>query len=175
MTAKPSYLVTGASRLTVKARSSLHDTVTIWDKVEGTIEVDPARLEADGATATFRVDMTRFDAGDFIKNRKLKKDFELDAHPTASFELTGLRDVVRDGDRLRASADGVLRWRGREVKVVVAGSGTLTGDSIDVTGRFDLDIRTLGLKAPRFLMFKMSDEVTVEVTLVAVGRDSRRP
>ena len=48
MTAKPSYLVTGASRLTVKARSSLHDTVTIWDKVEGTIEVDPAQIQAAG-------------------------------------------------------------------------------------------------------------------------------
>ena len=30
---------------------------------------------------------------------------------------------------------------------------------------FDLDIRHLGLSAPRFLMIKMDDEVTVAVTV----------
>ena len=33
------------------------------------------------------------------------------------------------------------------------------------TGTFDLDIRKLGMAAPRFLMFKMEDQVRVEVTL----------
>jgi polyisoprenoid-binding protein YceI len=165
----PGYAVAAASRLTVKARSSIHDTVTVWDRVTGSVAVDPATIETAGAKATFQVDMTHFDAGDFIKNRKLRKDFEMDAHPTASFELTGLRDIVRDGEKLSAKADGVLRWRGREVKLVVAGTGTLTAAAIDVTGTFELDIRDLGMKAPRFLMFKMSDEVTVEVKLLAAN------
>jgi polyisoprenoid-binding protein YceI len=164
---KMNYTVSGASRLTVRARSSLHDTVTIWDRIEGTVDTDPEQIETSGARASCRVDMTHFDAGDFIRNRKLRKDFEMDAHPTARFELTGLRDLVRDGNHLQAKADGVLHWRGRELKLIVAGAGTLTTDALDVTGRFDLDIRELGMKAPRFLMFKMSDEVTVEVKLIA--------
>jgi polyisoprenoid-binding protein YceI len=165
----PTYAVGAQSKLEVRARSSIHDTVTVWDKVQGSVEGDPDTLATAGATARFTVDMTSFDAGDFLKNRKLRKDFEMDAHPRATFELSGLRDVVRSGDRFEAVADGILRWRGREVKVAVKGAGTFTATAIAVTGRFALDIRDLGMKAPRFLMFKVEDEVDVEVTLKATA------
>jgi hypothetical protein len=103
------YRVTSGT-LTVRARSPIHDTTTVWNRVTGEIVADPdtlalapvgAPVGADvspGATsARFEVDMTAFDAGDFLKNRKLRKDFALDAHPRASFALTALRDVVRTG------------------------------------------------------------------------------
>jgi hypothetical protein len=64
----------------------------------------------------------------------------------------------------------MLKWRGREVKVAVKGSGTFTATGIAVTGKFELDIRHLGLQAPRFLMFKVADEVEVEVTLRATAK-----
>ena len=35
---------------------------------------------------------------------KLKKDFDMDAHPTASFELRGVKDVVRDGTKFKHRA-----------------------------------------------------------------------
>ncbi len=166
----PRYAVGAGSTLVVRARSSLHDTRTVWSAVSGEVTADPATLATAGATASFTVDMTRFDAGDFLKNRKLRKDFELEDHPQATFTLTGLRDVVDDGGRFRATATGVLRWRGREVELTVAGEGTLDASRLAATGRVELDIRTLGLTAPRFLMFKMEDVVTVEVTLAgAVG------
>ena len=53
--------------------------------------------------------MTAFDAGDWLKNRKLRKDFELDGHPTATFTLERVSDVVRDGAKFTAKAEGVLR------------------------------------------------------------------
>jgi polyisoprenoid-binding protein YceI len=163
----PRYQVGAGSKLIVKARSSLHDTSTVWSAVSGAVVADPATLASAGATATFTVDMTQFDAGDFLRNRKLRKDFELDVHARATFELTRVRDVVEQGGgRFKANAEGTLRWRGREVALVVAGDGTLDGTRLAATGRFELDIRRLGLSAPRFLMFKMEDEVAVEVTLV---------
>jgi len=159
------YIVGKGSKLLVKATSSIHDTTTTWSVVQGDVEADPETLATAGATARFRVDMTQFDAGDWLKNRKLRKDFEMDAHPKATFTLTGLRDVVGEGGRFRAKADGVLEWRGREVALVVDGEGTLDGNRLAATGKFELDIRKLGMSAPRFLMFKMEDEVTVEVKL----------
>ena len=60
-------------KLTVKARSSVHDTTTVWDHITGDVEASADAIET--ATATFSVDMTKFDAGDFLKNRKLRKDF----------------------------------------------------------------------------------------------------
>jgi hypothetical protein len=109
--------------------------------------------------------MTAFDAGDWLKNRKLRKDFDMDAHPVATFELAAVRDVVRDGDRFEATAEGVIRWRGKEVVVEMKGRGTLDAAGVEASATFDLDIRRLGLSAPRFLMIKMEDEVSIDVTV----------
>jgi hypothetical protein len=89
----------------------------------------------------------------------------MDAHPEAVFELRAVRDVVRDGAEFTATAEGVVRWRGREAPLVIAGKGTLDARGLSASGTFALDIRQLGLSAPRFLMFKMEDEVEVKVTL----------
>jgi polyisoprenoid-binding protein YceI len=156
------YAVTGG-KLTVKARSSVHDTTTVWDKITGDVTADASAIEQ--AKATFTVDMSKFDAGDFLKNRKLRKDFEMDAHPTATFTLTRVSDVVRDGSQFTAKAEGVLAWRGKQVPLVVSGQGTLDDRHVEAKGTFELDIRKLGLSAPRFFVFKMEDEVTVEVAV----------
>jgi polyisoprenoid-binding protein YceI len=154
-----------AGTLTVRARSRLHVTTTVWNRVTGEITADPDTLATAGATARFKVDMTAFDAGDFLKNRKLRKDFDLEGHPEASFELVRLTHVARDGAAFTATAEGTLRWRGREVGLVLAGRGTLDGMAVSASATFELDIRTLGLSAPRFLMFKVEDEVTVAVAI----------
>jgi polyisoprenoid-binding protein YceI len=154
-----------AGTLTVQARSRLHDTTTVWNKITGEIVADPDTLATAGATARFEVDMTAFDAGDFLKNRKLRKDFDLEAHPTASFELLRVTGVASGGATFTATAEGTLRWRGREVGLVLTGRGTLDGMAVSASATFELDIRTLGLSAPRFLMFKVEDEVTVAVAI----------
>jgi polyisoprenoid-binding protein YceI len=154
-----------AGKLTVKARSRVHDTTTVWDKVTGEVDADADTLATAGAQAVFTVDMTSFDAGDWLKNRKLRKDFDMDAHPKAIFELRSLRDVVRDGPTFSATAEGVLKWRGKEVVVTLAGQGKLDGVGLEAKATFELDITLLGLAAPRFLMFKVEDEVTVDVSV----------
>jgi polyisoprenoid-binding protein YceI len=161
------YRIT-SGKLTVKARSKIHDTTTVWDKISGDVEADADTLPTAGGIATFTVDMTSFDAGDFLKNRKLRKDFDMDAHPKATFELRAVRDVVRDGPTFKATAEGALKWRGKEVLVTLQGSGKLDGVSVEASGTFELDIRKLGLSAPRFLMIKMDDEVTVDVSVRGV-------
>jgi polyisoprenoid-binding protein YceI len=156
-----------AGTVTVQARSRIHDTTTVWSKVTGEIVADPEAFATAGATARFEVDMTVFDAGDFLRNRKLRKDLDLAGHPTARFELRRVHGVVRDGASFTATAEGVLGWRGRQIELQLAGRGTLDSMTASARATFDLDIRTLGLSAPRFLMFKMEDEVTVAVTIRA--------
>jgi polyisoprenoid-binding protein YceI len=158
----PSYRIDGGT-LVVKARSKIHDTTTTWSKVTGTVTADPETLGSVGATASFDVDMTAFDAGDWLKNRKLRGDFALDDHPRATFELKSVRDVVRDGPTFTATAEGVIKWRGKEAVVTMKGQGKLDDVTVEASASFDFDIRTLGMTAPRFLMIKMSDEVTIEV------------
>jgi polyisoprenoid-binding protein YceI len=158
------YRVTSGT-LTVQARSRIHDTTTVWSKISGEIDADPETLATAGATARFEVDMTVFDAGDFLRNRKLRSDFALAAHPTGRFQLTGVRDVVRQGATFTATAEGVLDWRGRKLELVLSGQGRLDDMGVSASATFELDIRDLGLSAPRFLMFKMEDQVTVAVTI----------
>ncbi|HEV7558778.1 MAG TPA: YceI family protein, partial [Kofleriaceae bacterium] len=134
------YRVAGGT-LTVKARSSVHDTVTTWDSIAGEIDADPDALAT--AKASFSVDMTKFDAGDWLKNRKLRKDFDMDAHPRATFTLTKVDGVVRDGAKFKAAAEGTLAWRGKDVVLSVTGEGTLDDASVSATGSFVLDIRRL--------------------------------
>jgi hypothetical protein len=163
------YRVTGGT-LTVKARSRIHDTTTVWTRITGEIVADPEALALGdvgpgGTSARFEVDMTAFDAGDFLKNRKLRKDFDLDGHPRAEFELTALRSVVRTEATFTATAIGALLWRGKRVELTLAGRGTVDAMRVEASATFDLDIRWLGLAAPRFLIFKVEDEVTVEVAI----------
>ncbi len=156
------YRVT-AGKLSVKAHSSVHDTTTVWDTITGSVDASADAIEQ--AKATFTVDMTSFDAGDWLKNRKLRKDFDMDAHPSATFTLERVSDVQRDGSRFTAKAHGTLRWRGKEVALDLAGSGTLDKDRLEARASFPLDIKKLGLQAPKFFVFKMEDEVTVEVSV----------
>jgi len=96
------YQTTGSMK--VQARSRVHDVSTTWSKITADVDADPDAVEA--AKATFSVDMTAFDAGDWLKNRKLRKDFALDDHPTATFTLDRVSDVVRDGAKFEAKAEG---------------------------------------------------------------------
>jgi hypothetical protein len=176
------YRVTSGT-LTVRARSKIHDTTTVWNRITGEIVADPdtlaqvpvlapapapADVGSPGTSARFEVDMTAFDAGDFLKNRKLRKDFAIDAHPRASFVLTALRDVVRTGPAFTASAVGTLDWRGKRVELTLSGRGTLDAVAAEAHATFELDIRWLGLAAPKFLIFKVEDEVTVDVAIRGV-------
>lgn len=165
----PRYTVdTARSELLVRARSSIHDTNTKWTAVSGHVEADAATLEQAGATASFEVDMSEFDAGDWLKNRKLRKDMDVGRYPTATFTLNELRDVGKQDDgSFVATAIGTLDWRGKRVTLEIAGKGTIDAGGVAATGTFDLDIRDLGMTPPKFLMFKVEPEVTVEVTLRA--------
>ncbi|RMH42051.1 MAG: YceI family protein [Deltaproteobacteria bacterium] len=166
----PTYRIdTANSRVAVRAKSAIHDTDAVWDRLSGTVDADPAALDRD-ARAELTLDMAQFDAGDFLKNRKLRKDMEVDRYPHARFSLTGLRDVRTASDgQVEALAEGVLRWRDRQVAVRATGRGHVDAAGLDATAAFDLDVRELGMRAPRFLMFKVDDVVEVTVTLRAVA------
>ena len=152
----------------VKARSSIHDTDTKFSKLEGWIEFDPDAPA--GARAEISVDMRVFDAGDKLKNWKLRSDLEPDKHPTATFILMRLENAHEPGaGRFEAAAVGQLRWRGRSPDIRVRGQASVDRRAIDAKASFDLDVRELGVKPPGFLMFKVESVVTVHVTLFATA------
>jgi polyisoprenoid-binding protein YceI len=155
------YRVTGT--VTVSARSNIHDSRAVWHKLTGQVNADPHALEA--ATATLSVDMAAFDAGDWLKNRRIRNDFDVERNPTATFQLTRVTDVKRDGNRFEATATGTLTWRGAEIPLTVAGKGVVDAQRLEAAASFSLDITRFGVKPPKILMFKVEDVVAVDVAI----------
>lgn len=160
----PRYVVS-TGRVAVTARSSVHDTTTIWSVVSGTIDFDTAHPER--AAADVRVDMRVFDAGDRLRTWKIRADLELEKYPTARFRLDRLEQLARQGDEVSADAHGSLDWRERTASIRARGSATVAAQHIRARASFELDMRNLGVKAPRILMFRMNDVVEVEVEISA--------
>jgi polyisoprenoid-binding protein YceI len=154
------------SKVVVMARSSVHDTETVWSKMSGYIEVDPDAPGA-GATAVIDVDMTAFDAGDWLKNRKLKKDLDVSRFPKATFTLGSLADVKGDAARTEARATGAIDWRDRKAEIAATGHASLSATEIKAEASFELDVRDVGVKPPKILMFKVEEVVSVRVELTA--------
>lgn len=159
------YKVTG--KLTVTATSKVHDTTIAWNKLAGEVDARPDALEA--AKATFTVDMLAYDAGDWMKNRRLRNDYDLERHRTATFTLERLRDIVADGSQFQATATGTLRWRGIELPIEVVGKGTLDARQLAASARFTLDVTRFGIQPPKLFMFKVDNVATVEVELSGVA------
>ena len=162
----PSYTIDPQrSKLTVFARSGVHDTEIVWKGFSGTIEADPDELKA--STMTISVDMKTGDAGDWLKNRKMRKDMNFDKHPSASFRVDAISAVTQDDSDLKATVEGSLTWRGKTVSVTASSHGTLTDGELVATGTFPLDMTKLGITPPKVLMIKVKDVVDCTVQLHA--------
>jgi polyisoprenoid-binding protein YceI len=162
----PSYKIDSqSSKLVVTARSSVHNTDTSWRGITGTIEAPLDNLEA--TKATIEVDMTTADAGDWLKNRKLRKDMDFDKYPRASLKVERLSDVQQDGSQVSATLHGTLSWRGKSMAIEAKGSGTLSESDLSASGSFELNVTQLGITPPKVLMIKIEDVVGCQVELSA--------
>ncbi len=157
-----------ASKLTVKARSSVHDTEIVWTGITGTVDA-AAGEDAANMKASVSVDMTTADAGDWLKNRKMRKDMQFDKHAEAQFTLESVNDLAQDGERMTATIHGTLKWRGKSVSVTAQGEGSLGARQLTAKGSFDIDMTKLGITPPKVLMIKVEDVVNCTIELLATA------
>lgn len=162
----PSYTIDSqASKLVVTARSSVHNTDTEWRGITGSINADLGDLASIAGDVA--VDMTTADAGDWLKNRKLRKDMDFAKHPKATVQIDRLEEISQEGDAVSATLHGTLHWRSKAVAVVVTGSGTLTDKELQASGSFTIDVTKLGITPPKVLMIKVEDVVHCNINIVA--------
>ncbi len=162
------YAIHGG-RVVSRAHSTIHDTTTTWSRVAGTLRVDPG-APGVACAASVTVDMRDFDAGDRLKNWKLRGDLEPDKYPEAVFTLDRLDDVnPLGGDRWSATAIGSLAWRGRRAAIRAAGTGRITASAVEAEATFTLDVRELGVTPPKILFMKVANDVSVTVTISATA------
>jgi len=168
----PGYLIdSNASRLYVVARSSVHDTETIWTGITGTIVAD-ATNPAQELEATVQVQMSTADTGDWLKNRKLRKDMQFEKNPVARFVLDSVERREQDGERLNATIRGTLSWRDHSIPIVASGHGLLGKTELSASGTFDIDVTKLGITPPKILMIRVQDVVNCRIELHATAISS---
>jgi hypothetical protein len=152
--------------LLVKARSKIHDTNAIFSKLGGSITLDPD--SPAGAIAEITVDMRAFDAGDRLKNWKMKGDLDPDRWPTARFALNHLQDVREiEAGKFTALGFGTIAYRDHNVEIKVKGEASIDRRAISAKATFDLDMNLVGVTPPKILMLKVEDVVSISVTLSA--------
>ncbi len=156
------------SKLVVTARSSVHDTEIVWQGITGTIQAEVGD-DAKEMQASIDVDMTTADAGDWLKNRKMRKDMQFEKHPKASFVLESVDALSQDGEHLTATLTGTLSWRGKSISVTVTGTGDLGVDKLVAKGDFDIDMTKLGITPPKILMIKVEDVVSCQIEIYATA------
>ncbi len=165
----PKYTIDSkTSKLLVTARSSVHDTEIAWQGISGTVDAT-AGDDVSQMAADIKVDMTTADAGDWLKNRKMKKDMQFDKHPSATFVLGGVDEITQEGERMTATIHGTLSWRGKSVEVSAKGEGTLGATKLVAKGSFDIDMTKLGITPPKVLMIKVEDVVNCQIALHATA------
>ena len=156
-----------ASKLIARVRSSLHEVEIVWDAVRGSFELNPEDLAA-GIEGSVEVEMTRYDSGDWLRNRKIRNDLRLRDYPHARLELGKLVEMrTAESDGLVGKIEGVLQWHGHTVPVTVSGTGTVNAKTVSAQCSFRLKMGQLGITVPRFLMFRMDEEVLLEATILA--------
>ncbi len=165
----PKYTIDSkASKLLVTARSSVHNTEITWTGITGTVDADVGE-DAGAMSASIDVDMTTADAGDWLKNRKMRKDMKFDDYPKASFSLSSVDIRSQDRESMAASIHGTLSWRGKSIAVTATGEGTLGASELIATGSFDIDMTKLGITPPKVLMLKVEDVVNCVIEVRATA------
>ena len=157
---------TGGSRLVARARSPMHEVQIIWNSMRGTVSVDPSN-PTKGVEATVEVDMLQYDAGDWLRNRKIRKDLALPRYPLATMELRKLMNLEAGSTgELHGEMEALLHWRDRTVSLPVRGQGKVSDKSLFAVCTFQLEMGQLGISVPTFLMFRMDELVSLEATVV---------
>lgn len=151
----------GRSRVECLARSAVHDTRVVTDRVSGLLEVsdDLTRLEH----LAVEVDVRSLDAGDFLRNRELHAHLETARNPLARLTLAAPA-AIRDG---AVSFAARLEYRGQTVRYDLRTEGEVGLAAARGTCRFVPRFTEYAMRPPKVLFLKMEDAVEVQVRIEA--------
>jgi polyisoprenoid-binding protein YceI len=146
----------------VEARAPLHSTHAEGRALTGSVEID-----AEDPVATLKIDVTAeiptIKSGDFLLDSKSHSHVEASRYPKARFVLahaTGTAAALR--------LVGTITWRGRDVPITATGRAEIGTTEARGSARFELDMRSFGLTAPKLLFLKVQDVVKIDVEIVAI-------
>lgn len=168
----------GGSRVQFTSDAPLERMTGTSSAVSGTFVADPAALASAHGSIEVRVATIR--TGIDLRDHHLRSDTWLDAtrFPTAKFELQRVSGAtsITPGQDARVTLHGQFTVHGRTRAVTATGRVTWTAgaggapSSVRVRARFRIRLTDFGVTVPSVVELKVSNDITVDVSLVATER-----
>jgi polyisoprenoid-binding protein YceI len=165
-----SLRVDGArSKAMFESAAKLETINGVSTEVQGRVELDPTDLASARATVVIPVASIR--TGIELRDEHMRGEKWLDAakHPEIRFELTrveGPSSLAR-GEEVSAKLHGKITVHGVEKPVVASAKVKWTGSAVEAKARFQIKLSDHGVAIPEIVRFKVANEITVRVQLIA--------
>ncbi len=154
------------STLLVRARATLHDSVSRGHGLSGTLMAELEDLEAT-ASGTIRAALSEQSFGDRVRDWSMARHLNLKRHPEARLDVSQV--FVKSRDPWEIRLQGQMSYRGHTALIDVDVRGELDEHSLTARTTFPLELSQIGIAPPRMLFLKVADTVEVEVHLVATA------
>jgi polyisoprenoid-binding protein YceI len=121
-------------------------------------------VDAAGAHGELQIQAATLDTNNAKRDEHLRSAdfFDVDAHPTVAFELTG----VKPGTNGRVALNGVLRIREQALAIEAPATVTLSGaDRLILATNLDVDRDAAGVGWSKMGMIKGKAHLSAKVTL----------
>jgi polyisoprenoid-binding protein YceI len=147
---------------TGSATASFHATGPAGLSIDGkTTEVE---VKDDGTTVSIVATLTNIDTGMGLRDKHTKEALEVTTYPTAKLDVarSALKFDTGSGD-----AKGKLTVHGQTKDVTFHYDAKKNGDTLDVTGKVDINVDDYGIKRPSYLGVTVKPDITINTTFSA--------
>jgi polyisoprenoid-binding protein YceI len=163
----------GGSRIIFESDAPLETITGVTSSVTGQIQVDPANLST--VSGRVEVPIASLRTGVDLRDEHLRGENWLNARqfPNATFEITGVRGArsLTPGQTARVQVSGrftihgVARDLTAPAQVTYVAANGSEPPALMVRTNFTVNLPDHGVSVPALVRLKVSDEITVRVTL----------
>ena len=151
------------STVSLSTESTFHKSTSVGG-IRGELSGTPEQLESTaGGVVVGPVENQRF--GNRMQDYAMYKHLDTQRWPEAKFEITGLDVLSRAPWRIRIH--GVIHYRDMDTPLSTEATGSLNNDILEAQCSFSLRLADLGVAPPRLLFMRVSEQVDVDVHIVA--------
>ena len=142
----------------------------------GEVAFDAEDLSRQAHT-TFEVEAGALSTANKVRDKKMREaHLDVTKYPEIVFRCTRIEAIaptLRSGETQELGVSGLLSLHGVKKKITFLVKAVRNGNSLRVTGEVPLKLSDFGIPIPRFLFFKLKDQIKVAFEVVAVGGESR--
>jgi polyisoprenoid-binding protein YceI len=164
----------GENKVVFVSKASMESFEGKTNKLEGTIDVDPAQV-GDSAAVHFEVDLASLDTGIAMRNQHMRENhLETAKYPKAVFDGAVIRGpadaALTPGKAIPLDVEGTFTLHGvsRRIRITVQTTYQPNdGGKITFQTRFPVLLADYAISRPQFLFLKLGESQEVRVSGVA--------